>query len=240
MPSGLKIVSTAFFRIGVKPPDQDLQAAPAAAGLDELNLLIGTLNAQGVMIPCRLALAVDLTANQRSYTIGPTGDVETARPTRIEPDGNTILIDTIAYPVGIGTFDQYKALTIPSLTGPWPFSAYYQGTLPDATVHVWPVPSTPYTMTLIVKSQLDAFETLEDGFDMAQGFENMLIWNLAEALLAAYPNPAASPYVLAKARETRAAVSTAAPVDMSVTTDAPRRRGGLGGREDFYSGGYVR
>ena len=91
-------------------------------------------------------VAIAATPGKGSYTIGPDGDIMTDRPGSIESAFLRQLVGSgpNAYPVDyplhrIGSKEEWNAISLKFL-GSWPGSWFYDPTMPNGTVYIWPIP----------------------------------------------------------------------------------------------------
>ena len=78
-----KIIKAALRRIGVVASGQEPSPAEYKDGLEDLNMLISSLSAKGIIIPSRVKETFPLVVGTAEYSIGDGGDFDTTRPDRI-------------------------------------------------------------------------------------------------------------------------------------------------------------
>lgn len=163
------------------PTEADVQAVLQAANdwIDEMRL--------DDLLVYRIVRSVfNLQANVASYTIGPGGTFDTARPVDIDrcgviPDPASSLPQEI--PLGPPlSVQQYAMVPAKSATGPYPTAVYYDPGMTNGrgTIHVHPVPTsaTP-DVVLYLPEVIAEFVDLDDDLEFPPGYRRMLITNIA-------------------------------------------------------------
>jgi hypothetical protein len=148
-----------------------------ADGLVAINSLLDALRNESLMCYATQVESLTLAASTDSYSIGPSGDLDTTRPTGIEQawirDGG------IDYPVRLISDEQYSAIPDKSAESDWPTEANYRATMPTGTLYVYPLPNGAATMVLRTRIPLGAFTATTDEVSLPPGWEEMLVFNLA-------------------------------------------------------------
>lgn len=144
-------------------------------GLRMLNRLLDTLstNPNWAYYPSQESKAL---TGQTSFTIGPTGDIITTRPIRIE----TAHVDRngISYPVKVIDNEIYDDVTYKALQGANTQALYYEGTYPNGTVYLYPI-STGCTLYMRVLNTVKQFATTATNIDLPEGYEDAIMLKLA-------------------------------------------------------------
>jgi hypothetical protein len=143
-----------------------------------------------------------------TYTV--PGNFKMPRPlritnafTRITASGTTQL----DYQMAIIHRDQYTAIGIKGLPGPWPTSLYYDPTFPLGTLNFYPNPSQAGQLHLWSDLILQAFPSLATVLNAPQGY-SIAIWkNLALQLAPEY-GKSASALLVKQARDSKAVVKS--------------------------------
>jgi hypothetical protein len=118
---------------------------------------------------------------QVSYTVGPGGDFDMPRPSKLEfayfrQTVNTLL--PVDYPLTIlRAREDYDRISIKNLNA-FPQYAFYDAGNPLANLFVWPVPNNQYEVHITVMLQLQQFANLSDQITLPPEYKAALMWNL--------------------------------------------------------------
>lgn len=205
-----------------------------ADALQTLNAMLDAWNTERLWIPRISRDEYALEAGKASYTLGPDGDWNAARPHRVENAG--LIIDGREHQLnGPLTKDEWAGVFHKALTGN-PEDFYDDRAFPAARIHFHPVPQTAYTVALYVWDQLLKFGSVDDTVVFPAGAYEMAVrYGLAVELAAANPENNISPLVLTKAAEYKAAVKRVNNVPYLMANDAP---GVCRGDFDIFAGDY--
>ena len=193
--TGQSIVTFALEQIGVYGVGQTLQASDANTGLRRLNAMISSLNIQSLAKLVITRSVLDIVANQSSYTVGPGGNFNIARPTSIQ--NATLLLNSsspsIEIPLAILTDQAYQSIPLKAQTNTLPTAVYYQPTYATSglgTLILWPIPTTADNdLVLYYQTALVSFVNLTTEYYWPEGADEMLGYNLALRLSAPYARP---------------------------------------------------
>lgn len=136
-----------------------------------------------------------------SYTVGPGGDFDIARPAKLEfayfrQNANTPL--PVSYPLEIlRAREDYDRISIKDLNA-FPRYAYYDAGYPLANLFVWPIPNNQYEIDITVMQQLQQFTTINDQIALPPEYSAAIMWNTALEAFAMYGLPI-NPVVQGKA-----------------------------------------
>lgn len=169
---------------GENPTDQE-----ASDALFILNEIVDKWNIERLMITNSIDITFNLTdATKRFYTIGPTGDIVTARPPSgiddayyLLPTGNK----EVSIPLQQITQTQYNSLSIKDLNVKIPNYVFFNATYPNATVYVYPL-SNVGKVVLTVSDQFTGFQSLDDIIDLPIAYSKALRYTLAVELSLEY------------------------------------------------------
>lgn len=204
------IIRGAFELIGVVGDGQTLDAPKSADGLRRLNLMIGSWSLQRGTIPVIAREVFPFVANQTSYTIGPGGNFNTARPSRDDLVGAGIIL-TASTPnteISIAVYNDaaYDAIAVKGLTNGLAQGIYYSPTFPLGTIIPWAIPNTAVnTLVLYLRKPLTAFVNASAQYQLPDGVGEAMEYNLALRLCGPYSVPV-EPNVQAMARSSLAIV----------------------------------
>ncbi len=189
-----QIITGALDLIGAKAVGEPIPAADAQDALRRMNNMMSGWNLLPLMSPLVAREVFALTANQSTYTIGPGGDFDTARPTALEGAG--LLLNSSSPPIEIPralmTDDAYEALQVKALTSALFTDVYFNATWADewATVFLWPTPTTAdNSLVLYRRSHVAGFADLSTGYLLPPGYADAIEYNLAIRLAVPYTRP---------------------------------------------------
>ena len=183
---------------GTDPSDDELDQ-----GLEGLNAMMGTWANDGLMCYAIRDESFNITNGTRSYTIGPSGDLNTTRPVSIE--GAYVIVSGVSYPVTVlETPQQYAGLPTKTQTADWPNAVYYEPDMPAGTLFCYLVPNQTVELHLLTKTPIGTL-ALGDTISLPPGWEDAIAYNLAIALSSEYENDPKQSVVL-MARNTKRAI----------------------------------
>jgi hypothetical protein len=151
--------------------------AEYADGLVAVNGLLDAFRNESLMCYATRDESLTLAAADTSYTIGPSGDLNTTRPTDILQAWVTV--SGLDYPVRMISDAAYSAIVDKAADGDWPTEANYRPTMSTGTLNVWPAPGAAYTMKLRTQTPLTVFTAITDTVSLPPGWEQALAYNLA-------------------------------------------------------------
>ena len=233
MATALTVISDALKEIGVLAEGDTPTASMADDALRALNRLMGMLSNDQAFAYYPNLVQRPLTG-ESSFTVGPTGDVVTDRPIKIE----TATVDRqgITYPVTVVDNQKWDSIVYKAVQGANTTVVWYEGTYPNGIVHVWPV-ATGCTLNLRVINVVVAFPSLSTDVLLPPAYEEALIKNLAVNISPQYPTGSLQPQTISAARAALKKINRTNNVIPTMTLDnniLTKRGGSLAG----YLGGY--
>lgn len=178
MSTALDLIKRAYRLIGVYSIGETPSADESQDALTALNGMLGAWANEKLMTYVSTLDSHALTPNVASYSIGPTGDIASTRPTTI--DGSTYLeYNGISYPLVVATLQEYNALKLKGLQSILPSVLWYQPNYPDGTLTLYPVPTIGMTLKLWSWKPLSGFTALTDTVTLPPGYEDAICSNLA-------------------------------------------------------------
>lgn len=174
-----------------------------ASGLVALNAMVDSWRNDSLNCFATRTEAVTMVAATSSYTIGPSGSLNTTRPVKIE----AAWIDSggLSYQVEILSDTDYDAIPFKASTGDFPSGVNYRATMPTGTLKVWPVPIRASTLNLRTWTPFTAFAAITDTVSLPPGWEEALAFNLAIEISSEFSAPVA-PSVSKRATESLASI----------------------------------
>lgn len=230
MASASDLIRRALRRIGVLGVGETATADETNDALACMNGLLEKWSLESLMIYRRVDLVHQMTG-AASYTVGPTGDIVTARPISIM--SAFARLGDLDRGIEIADDDRFNAISIKSLSAGWPLILRYSATMPNGRIDIWPVPDTSYQLHLTVGMQFSAVEHSADELILPPGYERALLLSLAVDLCGEFQRPIPDG-LAALAQDALATVQRANVEPAAACFDAalaPNRTGtsGLGG-----------
>jgi hypothetical protein len=233
MATAQTLIDRALRLLGAIASGESPTAQESADALVALNNMIESWQLERLMVYTYADTAFTLTANDASYTVGPSANFNlTPRPSKIE---NIFVRDgSIDYPVEL--VDQARWFAIPdkTTTSDIPSIAYYEPGYSTGTLLVWPVPSRAVSLHIVTWSVVSSFAATSTSVALPQGYERALAYNLAIEIAPEYQLQ--PPEAVVKiATDSLANIKRANQRPMIAYTELFPLLGG--GQSDIYSGG---
>lgn len=161
-----------------------------------------------------------------TFSLTSYGGLTIPRPGRLVA-GEVRLVDTNASPdfereLIMFTDQSWAGLQSKSQTSAQPTHWYYEPTYPNGTLTLWPVPTgSGYEIAIYTTTRVPRFETLDDTVSLPDGYEEMIVQNMALRLCPSYKIQP-SPLTVKFAADSLAAVKRAnyRPKDMAFPASA--------------------
>jgi hypothetical protein len=179
------VVTDSLTELGVLAAGETAPAGDADLGLRTLNRLVDMWAAVRLMIHTVTRTTATLTANQSSFTVGPSGNINIARPMFLERIGfvDTSTDPDTEYPLTLLTEQGWADVTLKALTGTYPQAAYYNPTNTTGTLWPWPIPTSATLQWVLYHwAAVAEFASLSDTVALPPGYREMLVTNLAVRL----------------------------------------------------------
>jgi len=187
MVTALQIITDSMKELGALAQGEVPTADEAADGLTVLNDMLSMWQLDSLMISTIFPQVFNLVAGQQTYTIGPAGNFNVARPDTI---GAAYMRDAAGndYPVYVtNNYIEYANIVSKQVTGEYPTVLYYDSFSPTQTLYLWPIPSTTaYKLVLWTSKDLTSFDNLNDDLTLAAGYSLAMKKNLAILLAPRY------------------------------------------------------
>lgn len=176
------IIQDALVENGVLADGEVASGDMLDRGLRMVNRLLATLSNDTAWAYYASQETFNLTG-QQSFTIGPTGDLVTVRPIKIE----TAVVDRngITYPVKVIDNERYDLLTYKALSGANTQAIYYEATYPNGVVFCYPL-ATGCTLKMRVLNIVKQFADVSTQIEMPEGYEDAIMLALAVRMAPSY------------------------------------------------------
>lgn len=181
-------INTAFHKLGMYKIGEALPAEDNADARRCLQDMLAEWASNQLLIPFSTLESFALTAGTASYTIGETAaDLDTVRPEQI--NSAFIRVDSTDYDMDIIGELAYNALALKATTGR-PTHFFYNATVPDGTLKVWPTPDAANTLYFSSnKPQTEPTSLTADlmvDYGYPRAYHNIIVYNLAIELAPEY------------------------------------------------------
>ena len=187
--------------IGVISPGETLPADEQSDAFNTLKAMLDSWSTEKLIASVVTREVFALTSGQSSYTMGPTGNFNTARPLRIE--NATILNNSNELPMDILNADQWAGVSQKNVQSSIPTKIYSEGTSPLETINLWPVPDGSNSLVLYTWKPLSSLASVGATISLPPGWERAIKYNLAIELAPEYGKSAPAE-VVATAQESKA------------------------------------
>ena len=188
------IGDAALVKLGTLGVGVTMTSAQDTLVLNEANRMLETWNNDGLKIPARTIEDLTLVASQQSYTIGPGGNFNTARPYEITAANvfdaaDTFIINRLVIRDATWWAERRPRAEIDTL----PRDLYYNPTYGASalgTIFLSPAPDAAYILELHSWGVLGSFAAISTTVAFPPGYEDLMVYGLAKRLWPVYPNPA--------------------------------------------------
>lgn len=228
--TALDLITASLRDLGVIASGEVATASEANDALTKLNLMLDSWNAERLMIYAILPTTFNFVAGKKTYTIGPSGDINMPRPARIDAltyQYTTNIAQPLIMQVELLDLDQYNSIAVPDIQTQLPTTAYINDNYPLRTMFLYPVPTQVWTASLFTWAPLTAVANLTSTIALPPGYAEALEYNLAVRMAPQY-GVSPSSEVIQLAMDMRAKVkslnSEPAPLMSVDTAIMPRRR----------------
>lgn len=185
-----QIIEQAAGILGTKAPGEPVDATEMVDWLSRMNMMIDGWRTDSMLSYASQAVTGTLKGGAKSLTIGPTGDIITAyRPIRLE-DGSFFTVanggSIYDYPFASITQSQYNDIQYKTLGTLGPSGVYYEPSLPNGTLYIYPQSNGDVTLNLQALIQLVEFDSLTTSYVLAPGYERLIVYSIAEEMAPDY------------------------------------------------------
>ena len=178
-------------KLGAVAQGETPSAEEIADGLSTLNQMLSTWSLDGLKIRARVREEFTLTPGVATYTIGDGADLDTAKPIKIVAAGieDTAAAIPVESPIRLMTVEQWAELPAKDTQSDRPSMLYAEGTHPNETLNLYPVPSIANKLVLYSEKAFTRFTSANTSVDFSEGYEEAIVYNLAVRLAPEYNRP---------------------------------------------------
>ena len=156
---------------------------------EALNLIVKEIQTEGAILWSRSFIELTMAKGKRSYSIGPSGYADQARPLRIFNPVRREISSKEDIPMNIYSRSDYDNLTNKFVTGV-PINIYYDRQITQGDVYVWPVPEdSKYKLILTAEAPLQDFDASGNDAYMPSYAYSYFLWELAASIAPEYGIP---------------------------------------------------
>lgn len=230
MTTALDIINLAQEACGNQGVGETLSAEDSQKSLRILNMMLAVWNRKRWLVFRLVDTGFAMTGAQ-SYTVGPAGNFNIARPDRLEyaymRQTSGASPNQIDYPLSIlEAREDYAAIAIKALQASPSSYIFYDPVYPLGVVYPWPVPTSGYELHILTKEVLTTFAALSTSVLLPPEYEEALWTNLAVRLCTTYQLPV-DPNLSALAKSARNTLRQANVQIPRLTMPIPLQRDGL-------------
>ena len=182
MKTAIDLIGRAMRRAGILAAGETPAADDVRDVLAILNGILEQWSIDGLSVFVRREIVFSGNGGA-SYTVGPTGDVQTERPDMI--DAAYVRVGGSDYGISLVGDSTFSRIVDKSLSG-MPAHVRYWPSLPNGRVDLWPAPTSDYEIHLIVNQALPSIEQPADPLHLAPGYDRALFLTLAVDLCVEY------------------------------------------------------
>lgn len=191
-------ITSAFGILNVYLPSETPNDNDATFALSTLNRLISSWRQRSLLVATvsreRFSLTADKGGIGNPYTIGSGGNWNTTRPANQNSVLGANLILTASDPEGrvplaMLNDSEWASLATPDLSGTQPSAIYYDPTVTGGygRVYLWPIPdNATNAIELFINSALSRFADLSTEYQVDDGVDTAIVYNLAKLLAGPY------------------------------------------------------
>jgi len=177
--------------IGALASGETMPADEAADGLMVLNQMLDSWQAERLMAFTINIQEFPLVPGQQTYTMGPGGNFNVARPAKIERI-SIVSLNNPAQPLELPMemltdADWQDEIPVKLVPGSLPLQVYDDGAFPLRNLNYWTIPTIPVNTRIYSWQALNQFPDLVTDLTFPPGYLEALRYNLAIRLIAEMP-----------------------------------------------------
>jgi hypothetical protein len=221
---GADVISSALRSIGAVASGEQPTPAEMQNGLLTLNQMLDAWQTMRLLVYAIVRYVYAPTALQQTYTVGPGGNINIARPARISSAGvinqpgssqpNELAIDMISE-------NEWRDIPVKNTVGALPLKVWDDNQYPLRNLNYWPIPSVQVDFTLYMWQLLTQFaDTSVTLYTFPPAYLRAIRYNLAVELSLEVPgDPELMPGVMKLAADSLSDIKHSNPVDLKMACD---------------------
>lgn len=218
------VINRSYRLLGVIASGEDPSTAETADALTALNSMLDGWMNDKLMAYSQQNITIPLVSGTASYTIGATGAAVTAAAP-VKVDSAFVRKNNLDYNVEIIDDLKYNSIVAKTSISDIPEYLYFNGTNPNATVTLFPVPNEVNNLYLSVWTPYSAYAAATDTFSLPNGYEEAVAYNLALRLHPEFHSIQLNQAIPELARQTLAAIKRVNQKPVIQTTQLARMFG---------------
>ncbi len=186
----LDLITNSLRLIGALSTGEVPSANESDEALTILNDMLEQWSIQGLLVYQQTKETFALTANQNPHTMGPGGNFDTTRPTRILRAN--ILKGTQEFYLEVIDTKKWADISIKTTSSSIPSYLMTDGAFPLLNINLWPIPSEANSLVIYSIKPIAAFAAITDDIALPPGYSRAIRYNLAAELAIEYgraPHP---------------------------------------------------
>jgi hypothetical protein len=211
------ICTDALYDLMVLGADENMSATDGAFALRKLNNLVDQWTSESLFLYSEVRTTWTIASGDGSYTVATGANVNVARPTFVDGVSfqDTTSDPMVEIPLVPLTDQAWAAIAIKDLESSLPGYYFYNETFPNATLNLYPVPtSSTLQGVLYARAQVGEFTSLDTVISLPPGWKRCLVANLAVDLAPGYgTDPSATVSKVAAESKATLKRSNIRPVD---------------------------
>lgn len=189
MTTVLGLLEGSMREIGALAIEETPTAAEAQFCQTKLNEMLASWSTESLTVYSVISESFPVVAGKASYTMGPTGDLNTARPIRIV-EIKTVDNQGNVFPVGIIDYDQYSSILPPYIQSPLAQFCYSDNNFPLTTLYPWPIWNDgSYFINVWSWQAFPSFANLTTTIVLPPGYDRAIKYNLALEISPSFGKP---------------------------------------------------
>jgi hypothetical protein len=182
------VITGALRIIGVLGESESASGNQTTDALVTFNEMIESWSIERLSVFCTQDQTFTWTANNRTRTLGPTGDFAGNRPVLLD-DSTYYTQNGISYPLRLVNEDQYNSIALKTDTSTMPIVLWANMAMPDMELAIWPVPTASCEVHFVSVEQLTQAADPTTTLVLPPGYLRALKFNLGVELAQEYGRP---------------------------------------------------
>jgi hypothetical protein len=228
--SALDIIKSSLRLIGAIAPGEPAPADEAQDALMVLNQMIDAWNSERLMIFTVTIAEYPLTVGQQTYTLGPGGNFNAARPPYISSVSIVVLSNPnqpLELEIDYLTDKEWQNIPVKNIPTTVPLKVYDDGAYPLRNLSFWGIPTVAINTRIYSWTALSEFPNLTTKVTFPPGYYEALRYNLALRLAPEW-GESVDPQVSAMAAESKGRIKSLniTPIDLRCDNALTSNNGG--------------
>ena len=181
MASAGDIINGALRLIGVLAEGETPSGDMSTDALSAMNQMIESWSTERLSVFTTIDQQFTWPANERTRTLGPTGQLVGVRPVLLDP-ATYFIANDLSFGVTIINVEQYNSIAQKTNTSTYPQLLYIDAEYPDASVYLYPVPTESLEFHFVSAQVLAEPAVLATTLSFPPGYLRAFRFNLAVEL----------------------------------------------------------